>query len=105
MKGRFQILKELCIPTETKHGHSKIIIWIQACIVQHNLSPQDYFNIFLNIRNDVGKDDEDGVVMQTNKLSQYNEERLNYKIKKRTQKIWSSNSIYNVVIKDCIDQH
>jgi len=80
MKGRFQILKELCIPTKTKHGHSKIIIWIQACIVHHNLSPQDYFNIFLNIRNDVGKDDEDGVVMQTNKLNQYNEERLNYKI-------------------------
>jgi hypothetical protein len=39
------------------------------------------------------------------KLSQYNEKRLNYKIKKRTQKIWSSNSMYNVVIKDCIDQH
>jgi hypothetical protein len=84
MKGRFQIVKGKCIPTKTKHDHSKIVIWIQACIVHHNLSPQDYYNIFLDIKNDVGKDDEDGVVMQPNKLSQYNEEKLNYKIKKRT---------------------
>lgn len=101
MKGRFQILKELCIPTFKKHDHSKIVIWIQACIVHHNLSPQDYYNIFLDIRNDVAKDDEDGVVMQTSKLSQYNEERPNYKILKRTQNIWPSNSMYNVLIKDC----
>ncbi|GAU91422.1 hypothetical protein RvY_03680 [Ramazzottius varieornatus] len=44
LKGKFQSLKALRGVLNTAEDHRKIVYWIRACCVLHNLLTSDYYN-------------------------------------------------------------